>query len=236
MRREEPDRRRVPTRPSGPAVTGSVVDHRCRPEFRRAAVRAKLVKRTVRPHVEKSRFGIRVGSWSLPDRRRGLGPDYAIILPVRSTAQLRGAAPLPSMTLQFLENNWSLLLVMLVTGAMLVWPFIKGRVSAAREIGALEATALINRRNAVLVDVREAKEYEGARIPNAVHVPHSQLASRGQELKKFTARPVIAYCERGPHSRAAVGALGKIGFGEVYTLRGGLRAWSEAGLPVEKGG
>jgi rhodanese-related sulfurtransferase len=140
------------------------------------------------------------------------------------------------MTLQFLENNWPLILVMLVSGAMLTWPLIKGRLSAVREIGALEATALINRRNAVLLDVRESKEYEGGRIPNAVHVPHSQLANRGQELKKLTARPVIAYCERGQRSRMAAGALGKIGFGEIYTLRGGLRAWSEAGLPVERGG
>ena len=139
------------------------------------------------------------------------------------------------MTLQFLENNWPLILVMLASGAMLVWPLIKGRVSAVREIGPMEATALINRRNAVLLDVREPKEYEGGRIPNAVHLPHSQLASRGQELKKLTARPVIAYCERGPRSRTAAGALGKIGFSEIYTLRGGLRAWSEAGLPVEKG-
>jgi rhodanese-related sulfurtransferase len=139
------------------------------------------------------------------------------------------------MTLQFLENNWPLILVLLVSGAMLVWPLIKGRVSAVREVGAMEATALINRRNAVLLDLREAKEYEGGRIPNAVHLPQSQLVNRGQELKKLTGRPVIAYCERGQRSRAAAGALGKIGFSEVYTLRGGLRAWSEAGLPVERG-
>jgi rhodanese-related sulfurtransferase len=139
------------------------------------------------------------------------------------------------MTLQFLESNWPLILVMLVSGAMLIWPFVKRGVSAVREIGTMEATALINRRNAVLLDLREPKEYEAGRIPNAVHLPHSQLASRGQELKKLTSRPVIAYCERGQRSHNAAGALAKIGFGEVYTLRGGLRAWSEAGLPVEKG-
>jgi rhodanese-related sulfurtransferase len=139
------------------------------------------------------------------------------------------------MTLQFLENNWPLILVMVVSGAMLVWPLVQGRLSAVREVGALEATALINRRNAVILDVREPKEYEGGRIPNAVHLPQSQLASRGQELKKLTARPVIAYCANGRRSRLAAGALKKLGFAEVYSLRGGLRSWSEAGLPVEKG-
>ncbi len=139
------------------------------------------------------------------------------------------------MTLQFLESNWPLILVLVVSGGMLVWPFFRGRFSSVREIGAFEATALINRRNAVLVDVRETQEYEGGRIPNALHLPQSQLASRGHELKKLTARPVIAYCERGQRSRTAADALAKLGFAEVYALRGGLRAWSEAGLPTEKG-
>jgi rhodanese-related sulfurtransferase len=142
----------------------------------------------------------------------------------------------PQSMLQFLENNWWLVLPLVASGGMLLWPLFSGRFSGVREVGAFEATALINRRNAVLVDIREAKEYEeGARIPNAVHVPQSQLAERAQELKKHAARPVIAYCERGQRSRIAAGTLAKLGFAEVYTLRGGLRAWTEAGLPVEKG-
>ncbi|HZI82482.1 MAG TPA: rhodanese-like domain-containing protein [Casimicrobiaceae bacterium] len=139
------------------------------------------------------------------------------------------------MTLQFLESNWPIVLILVVSGAMLLWPLVGGRFSSVREVGAFEATALINRRNAVLLDLRETQEYEGGRIPNAVHLPRSQLASRGHELKRLAARPVIAYCERGQRSRAAAGALAKLGFAEVYTLRGGLRAWSEAGLPTEKG-
>jgi rhodanese-related sulfurtransferase len=141
----------------------------------------------------------------------------------------------PQAMLQFIENNWWLILILVVTGGMLVWPMFGGRFSGVREVGAFEATALINRRNAVLVDVRESKEYDEGRIPNAVHVPQSQLADRAQELKRHTTRPVIAYCDRGVRSRNAAGVLAKLGFSEVYTLRGGLRAWSEAGLPVEKG-
>jgi rhodanese-related sulfurtransferase len=139
------------------------------------------------------------------------------------------------MNLHFLQESWYLVLVLVVSGAMLAWPLFRGRFSSVREIGALEATALINRRNAVLLDVRETQEYEGGRILNAVHLPQSQLAARGHELKKHTSRPVIAYCERGTRSQAAAGALAKLGFAEVYTLRGGMRAWSEAGLPTEKG-
>jgi rhodanese-related sulfurtransferase len=139
------------------------------------------------------------------------------------------------MDLQFIESNWWAVLVMIASAVMLAVLTLKRHWSPIRDIGALEATQLINRRDALMLDVREPKDYQGGRIPNAVHLPQSQLASRGDELKKLSGRPVIAYCERGQNSRTAAAALIKLGFSEIYTLRGGLRAWSEAGLPVEKG-
>lgn len=137
--------------------------------------------------------------------------------------------------IQFLQSNWPLVLAMVVSGSMLAWPLIRRPLSAMREIGALEATQLINRKDALILDLREARECEGGRVPNAMHIPLSELAARGQELVKFTARPLIAYCGRGNKSRAAGNALAKLGFKEVYALRGGLRAWAEAGLPLDKG-
>lgn len=137
--------------------------------------------------------------------------------------------------LQFLQNNWPLVLVMLVSGAMLLWPLVSSPLSSMREIGALQATQLINRKDALILDLREAKEYESGRLPNALQIPLSQLSSRGQELGKFTARPLIAYFDRGHRSRSAAAALAKLGFKEIYALRGGLRAWADAGLPLEKG-
>jgi rhodanese-related sulfurtransferase len=141
----------------------------------------------------------------------------------------------PTEAIQFMQNNWPLVTVFIVSGAMLVWPVVQRRLSSAREIGAIAATQLINRQNAVVLDLRETKEYEGGRVPSAVHIPLSQLATRGQELAKFTTRPVIAYCDRGNRSRMAVSQLTKLGFTEVFTLHGGLRAWTEAGMPLEKG-
>jgi len=138
------------------------------------------------------------------------------------------------MVLQFIENNWMLVLVMVVSGALLIWPYVHRLFGPMREIGALQATQLINRQNAVMLDVREAAEYKDLTVPNAVHLPLSQLASRGHELAKMTARPVIAFCARGNRSRAAASLLAKLGFKEVYTLQGGLRAWTEAGLPLGK--
>jgi rhodanese-related sulfurtransferase len=136
--------------------------------------------------------------------------------------------------MQFVQNNWPLILVMITSGGMLLWPLIGRRFSKVREIGALRATQLINRQNAVLLDLRESKDYETGHVPNALHIPLSQLASRRGELSKLTSRPLIAYCDRGSRSRNAGSALTKLGFAEVYTLHGGVRAWTDAGLPITK--
>lgn len=136
--------------------------------------------------------------------------------------------------MSFVQNNWMLILVLVLSGAMLVWPLIQRRLSPARDVGNLEATRLVNSANAVLLDVRETQEFEGGRLPNAVHIPLSQLASRGAELARSTGRPVVAYCRSGNRSRMAAKTLERLGFKEIYNLRGGYRAWKDAGLPVEK--
>jgi len=134
----------------------------------------------------------------------------------------------------FLQENWLLILVFVSSGAMLAFPLVQRRWSTMKDVTPAEATQLINRQNAVLLDVREPKEFEGGRLPSALHIPLSQLAGRAAELVKFAARPVIAYCESGRRSRMAGGALTKAGFKEIYSLEGGLAAWKKDGLPVEK--
>jgi len=136
--------------------------------------------------------------------------------------------------MSFVQTNWLLILVLVASGAMLVWPLIQRRMSPANDVGNLEATRLINTANAVLVDVREPQEYADGRLPNAAHIPLSQLESRGSELKRLVGRPVVVYCMSGNRSRMAGSALARLGFKDIYTLRGGYRAWKDAGLPVEK--
>ncbi len=135
--------------------------------------------------------------------------------------------------MSFIEKNWLLILVMFLSGAMLLWPILQRRFSPMKEVGNLNVTHLINHKNALLLDIRETKEFEGGKLPDAVHIPLSQLDTRASELSKMSGRPVVVYCSRGQRSRSAVGALTKLGFAEIYSLHGGLKAWKDAGLPVE---
>lgn len=138
------------------------------------------------------------------------------------------------MSFAFIENHWYLFALLLFSGSMLIWPTVKRRLSPARDIGNLEATRLINSANALLVDLRETKEFEGGRLPKAVHIPLSQLASRGDELARHAGRPVVAYCTSGNSSGMAAKMLARVGFKDIYQLAGGYRAWKDAGLPIEK--
>lgn len=98
-----------------------------------------------------------------------------------------------------------------------------------------QLTQLINRENALLVDVGSIAEYEGGHIAGARHVAMSQFDPDNKELAKVRDLPVAIYCKTGQNSAQACARLGKAGFSKVSWLDGGLNAWLAADLPVVKG-
>ncbi len=135
--------------------------------------------------------------------------------------------------MEFIQNNIGIVLLVLVSGAMLVWPIIGGRISGIKDIGTLEATQLINHQNAVVLDVREDSEYYAGHVPHSVHVPLGQLAKH-PELEKYKGRPIIAICRSGMRSGHACRVLRKSGFEQVYNMAGGITTWQRANMPMEK--
>ncbi len=134
--------------------------------------------------------------------------------------------------IEFTGNHPYLILAFVGTLAALIYSEISRRLSGMLTVGAIEATQLSNRENAVFLDIRENKEYQGGHIPEAIHIPLSQLSGRVSELGKYKDNPVIAYCRSGNRSNAAGGVLKKNGFESVYNLGGGIVAWEKANLPV----
>ncbi|HEV7820764.1 MAG TPA: rhodanese-like domain-containing protein [Burkholderiales bacterium] len=138
----------------------------------------------------------------------------------------------------FLQKSpWNMMLLgtAVVSGGMLIWPLLN-RVSAGGvgQVSALEAVQLMNRRDAVVLDVRNAAEFAAGHIPNARNVPFGELTDRLRELEKLKSRPIIVNGQAGAHAAKVCGALKKIGFTDVVALRGGINGWVEASLPVEK--
>jgi rhodanese-related sulfurtransferase len=136
--------------------------------------------------------------------------------------------------MQFLANNWMLVLIMFMSGALLLFPLIQRRSSGMAEVGNVRLTHLINREDATVIDIREAREMSGTKLVGAIHIPFSQLKDRIGEVKADKSKPLVVYCARGQRALMAGGTLKAAGFTQLYNLNGGFKAWLDAGLPVEK--
>lgn len=134
----------------------------------------------------------------------------------------------------FLVNNIALVALFLASGALLVWPEISRFAGGAGSVGTLEATRLMNQAGTLVLDVREADEFASGHLPKARHIPLKDLDSRLGELAKFKDKPVIVTCRSGARSGSACRALKKAGFTNVHNLKGGVPAWQQASLPIEK--
>lgn len=137
------------------------------------------------------------------------------------------------MDMQFLQDNWMLASLALASGAMLTWSFIGSKLSGVEQADTLKATRLYND-DALVLDVREDKEFAAGHIPKAKHIPLGQLSKRINELDKFKNKPVLVTCRSGQRSARACGMLKKAGFETVYNQAGGIIAWERANLPTTK--
>jgi rhodanese-related sulfurtransferase len=135
-------------------------------------------------------------------------------------------------SMKFLLENIHWVLLALISGGMLIWPSLRKGPGAA--VSPLNATLMMNKQDAVVVDVRDPEDYANGHILHARNIPLKDLESRAAELNKFKSKAVILVCDKGMRSGAGAALLKKLGFGEVLKLDGGLAGWREAGLPVAK--
>ncbi len=135
--------------------------------------------------------------------------------------------------MEFLQANWYWAALAAVSGGWLLVEMIRS-AGDKTQLSPVEATLLINREDAVVVDVRDLGEYTQGHIPNARHIPLSELPKRTAELEKLKTNPLILYCASGMRSASAVSKLKKQGFDKLFNLRGGMLEWEKAGQPVSR--
>jgi rhodanese-related sulfurtransferase len=135
--------------------------------------------------------------------------------------------------LPFIVHNWALVLIAAVSGALLMWPGI----AATAVGGGLTpdgAVQLMNRERAIVVDVSEVDEFATAHIRGARNVPVNDLPTRLPEVAKNKTVPLILVCPSGARSKRALGVAKSLGYARAVVLGGGLKAWRDANLPLEK--
>ena len=133
--------------------------------------------------------------------------------------------------MKFIVDNWTLILMALTSGGLLVWPIIQKNTGGG--VGTTEAVRLINREKGLLIDVSEPAEFAAGHPGGARNVPLGSLES-SKDLPGNKTLPLILVCPTGARAGRAAGLLRKAGYAQVVALSGGVAAWREASLPIEK--
>jgi rhodanese-related sulfurtransferase len=135
---------------------------------------------------------------------------------------------------EFFTNNIILFVALGIIIALIIRMEIKRATRGFKDITPAEAVMLINKEDAIMLDVRESNELALGSIRDAKHLSLSVLKQRIEELKTHTEQPVITYCKAGTRSSAACEILKKNNFSNVMSLKGGIEGWKNANLPVVK--
>ena len=136
--------------------------------------------------------------------------------------------------LEYTTNHPFLVAAAAILAVIAIVIELRARARGSTSVSANDAILLANS-GALLLDARDAKDYEAGHIIEARNIPAAEVASRAESLQKFKEKPVIVYCDGGFTSAGAARALRASGFTKVVTLSGGLNSWRQDNLPLVKG-
>lgn len=137
--------------------------------------------------------------------------------------------------IDFLQANQYLTLAWIGVFFAVIYTSIKAGLSMVKKITHQQATLLINRENAIVVDVRSENEFNKGHIIDSVLLPLSKLKNNELgTLEKEKDTPIIVVCNTGMTSTQACQMLQKAGFSNLSNLQGGITQWQTANLPLTK--
>lgn len=137
--------------------------------------------------------------------------------------------------LAFAGRNLYLVLALVALTLAILGNEISRLFRGFRGLGPAALTALVNRDNALVVDLRPHADFHKGHIPGSRNVQISQFDPENKQLAAARALPVVLVCKAGKSSGDAARRLRKAGFERVYVLEGGIGAWQQADLPLAKG-
>lgn len=137
--------------------------------------------------------------------------------------------------MQFISQHPVLSLAWVLLFGAVVFTSFKNS-SKVKEVTRGEATRLINKEDAVVVDIRTREDYRKGHIANSINLIPSDIKNGNLgELEKHKTQPIIVVCAMGTTSRASADILSKAGFERVFTLKEGISGWSGENLPLARG-
>ena len=136
-----------------------------------------------------------------------------------------------NMFLEFAANHTLLVTALLFSFFLLIFTELRRQASGVTNVEPQAAVKLINA-DAVVLDLRSADSFALGHIVNAKNIPFDELEANKDKIEKYKSRPIIAVCNQGVTSTRVVKSLRKTGAENVYGLKGGITAWTQANLPL----
>lgn len=133
--------------------------------------------------------------------------------------------------LEFAGNHMLLISALFVSFFVLVFFELTRKARGVTSIEAQDAVRLINA-DAVVLDLRSAEAFAHGHIVGARNIPHDELDEDMSKLDRFKSKPIVAVCDTGMTSTKVVNTLRKAGLDNVYGIKGGINAWTQASLPL----
>ena len=135
------------------------------------------------------------------------------------------------MFLEFAANHTLLVTALLFSFFLVIFTELRRQASGMTNVEPQAAVKLINA-DAVVLDVRSADAFALGHIVNAKNIPFDELEANEDKIGKYKSKPIIAVCNAGVTSTKVVKSLRKSGAENVYGLKGGIAAWTQASLPL----
>ena len=137
--------------------------------------------------------------------------------------------------IEFAGNNIVLAGVWVALVAMLIFSYVSSLTSSIKEVSTHDATLMINKEDAVVLDIRAQKEFKAGHILGARQIKPEALREKNfNTLENSKDKPIIVVCAMGNQARGTANAMSKAGFSKVSVLKGGMNAWQSASLPISK--
>ena len=130
-------------------------------------------------------------------------------------------------------NHWLVAATVVVLVLVIVFE-MRARAESFSAVSPQDAIRMMNR-GAVIIDLRPAEQYAAGHLCGARRMDGEQILKAGETLKKYMQKPLIVYDESGSLGTSAARQLKSQGFTQAFNLRGGLAAWRNDNLPLEKG-
>jgi rhodanese-related sulfurtransferase len=140
----------------------------------------------------------------------------------------------PEQLIEFISNHWMMSAALFVVTILLIQDIIDSATRKHKTVSPSEAVVIMNDDQTIVVDVREPAEFAEGHIEGARNIPLGKLDERAGELEGHKNKPIVVNCQSGTRSLAAGKKLTKLGFTQVYEMKGGIFAWKDQNLPMTK--